>query len=314
MSLIDEGLLDRFMDNLGALNIFMRAAEARSFTDAGRQFGVSSSAIGKTIARLEERLGVRLFHRSTRSITLTQEGAMFLESCRRIFAEIEIAERELAQTKNAPNGKLRVSMPLVGVLMIPVLAQFMEAYPEIELDLDFSDRMVNVIDDGFDVVVRTGEISDSRLMARTLGTFRLKLIGAPSYFARRGMPARPEDLKTHACLHHKFPTIGKLERWPLKPNEDGSELDLPTTAAASTIEPLIHLAEQGSGIICVPDFAVHEQIMRGSLVSVLDDYVDHIGWFRAVWPSSRYLSPKVRVFVDFLVAHLFPEQGGLVQR
>ena len=167
------------MDNLGSLNIFMRAAEARSFTDAGRQFGVSSSAIGKTIARLEERLGVRLFHRSTRSITLTQEGAMFLESCRRIFAEIEMAERELAQTKSAPSGKLRVSMPLLGMLMIPVLGRFMAAYPDIQLDLDFNDHMVNVIDDGFDVVVRTGEISDSRLMARTLGNFKLQLIGRP---------------------------------------------------------------------------------------------------------------------------------------
>jgi DNA-binding transcriptional LysR family regulator len=299
------------MDNLGSLNIFMRAAEARSFTDAARQFGVSSSAIGKTIARLEERLGVRLFHRSTRSITLTQEGAMFLESCRRIFAEIDMAERELAQTKSAPNGKLRVSLPLVGMLMIPLLGQFMAAYPEIELDLDFNDRMVNVIDDGFDVVVRTGDISDSRLMARTLGTFKLKLVGSPAYFARAGTPQTPEDLKTHACLHHKFPTIGKLERWPLRPNADGSELDLPTTAAASTIEPLIHLAEQGCGITCVPDFAVYQQIVQGQLVSVLDDYIDHNGWFRAVWPSSRYLSPKVRVFVDFLVAHLFPEQGGL---
>ena len=299
------------MDNLGSLNIFMRAAEARSFTDAGRQFGVSSSAIGKTIARLEERLGVRLFHRSTRSITLTQEGAMFLESCRRIFAEIEMAERELAQTKSAPSGKLRVSMPLLGMLMIPVLGRFMAAYPDIQLDLDFNDHMVNVIDDGFDVVVRTGEISDSRLMARTLGNFKLQLIGSPAYFARAGTPQRPEDLKTHACLHHKFPTNGKLERWPLKPNQDGTELNLPTTAAVSTIEPLIHLAEQSCGIICIPDFAVHQQITQGTLVSVLDEYVEHIGIFRAVWPSSRYLSPKVRVLVDFLVANLFPEQGGL---
>jgi DNA-binding transcriptional LysR family regulator len=302
--------MELHMDNLGALNVFVRVAEARSFTDAGRQVGVSSSAVGKAIARLEERLGVRLFHRSTRSITLTQEGSMFLESCRRIFAEIELAERELAQTKNAPSGRLRVSLPLVGML-IPTLGQFMAAYPDIELDLDFNDRMVNVIDDGFDVVVRTGEVSDSRLMVRTLGAFKLTLVGSPDYFARAGIPARPEDLRNHACLQHKFPTIGKLERWPLRPNEDGTELELPTTAAASTIEPLIKLAEQGRGITCVPDFTVHRQLMEGSLVSVLDEYVDHVGWFRAVWPSSRYLSPKVRVFVDFLVENLFPKQGGI---
>jgi DNA-binding transcriptional LysR family regulator len=302
------------MDNLGALNVFVRAAETRSFTDAGRQLGVSSSAVGKAIARLEERLGVRLFHRSTRSITLTQEGSLFLESCRRIFSEIDMAERELAQTKSAPSGKLRVSLPLVGMLLMPTLSRFMAAYPEIELDLDFNDRMVNVIDDGFDVVVRTGEVSDSRLMARTLGTFKLQLIGSPAYFARAGTPRKPDDLRKHVCLHHKFPTIGKLERWPLRPDASGNEVDLPNSGAVSTIEPLIHLAEHDRGIICVPDFAVHKQLKEGTLVSVLDDYIDHVGWFRAVWPSSRYLSPKVRVFVDFMVEHLFPHQNGRVKK
>ncbi|WP_394779313.1 LysR family transcriptional regulator [Undibacterium sp.] len=299
------------MDNLGALNVFVRAAEARSFTEAGRQLGVSSSAVGKAIARLEERLGVRLFHRSTRSITLTHEGAVFLESCRRIFSEIEVAEMELAQIKRAPSGRLRVSLPLVGILLMPVMGRFMAAYPDIELDLDFTDRMVNVIDDGFDVVVRTGEVSDSRLIAHILGTFSLRLIGSRDYFARAGIPKAPADLKTHACLHHKFPSTGKLERWPLRPDADGNDVELPTTMVASTLEPLIHLAEQGLGIICVPDFFVREQLADGSLVSVLENYIEHTGWFRAVWPSSRYLSPKVRVFVDFLVEHVFPKDAAL---
>src|SRR5579863_2133944 len=127
-----------WMDSLGALNAFVRAAEARSFTVAGRQLGVSSSAIGKAIARMEERLGARLFHRSTRSITLTAEGALFLERCRRIFAEIEAAELELSQMQEAPRGTLRVSLPLAGTLMMPTLVAFMRAYPEIMLDLDFS--------------------------------------------------------------------------------------------------------------------------------------------------------------------------------
>jgi DNA-binding transcriptional LysR family regulator len=295
------------MDNVAALNVFVRAAETRSFTEAGRQLGVSSSAIGKAIARLEERLAVRLFHRSTRSIALTQEGALFLESCRRIFAEIETAELELAQIKRAPSGTLRVSLPLVGMLLMPTLSRFITAYPEVELDLDFTDRMVNVIDDGFDVVVRTGEVSDSRLMARTLGKFTHRLVGSPDYFARAGVPLKPEDLKHHACLHHKFPTIGKLKHWPLMQDVTGTELDLPSAVVASTLEPLIHLAELGRGITCVPDFSVRRQIAQGSLVSVLEEFIDHTGWFRAVWPSSRYLSPKVRVFVDFLAEHLFPK-------
>src|SRR6201995_5629408 len=157
------------MDSLGSLNVFVRAAEARSFTVAGRQLGVSSSAVGKAVARLEERLGVRLFHRSTRSITMTAEGALFLERCRRIFSEIEAAELELSQTHEAPRGILRVSLPLVGVLMMPALVAFMRAYPEIILDLDFSDRVVDVIEEGFDAVVRFAAPWGSGLLGRGVG-------------------------------------------------------------------------------------------------------------------------------------------------
>ncbi|MCP3164302.1 LysR family transcriptional regulator [Myxococcus qinghaiensis] len=291
------------MDSLGSLNAFVQAADARSFTLAGRQLGVSSSAIGKAVARLEERLGVRLFHRSTRTITLTPEGSLFLERCRRIFCEIEAAELELAQTQGAPRGRLRVSMPIVGMLMMPTLSAFMRAYPDIELDLDFSDRLVDVIEEGFDGVVRAGEVSDSRLMARVLGTFRLTLVGSPDYLARRGTPRKPEDLKSHACLHHRFATNGKLERWPLRRGR--KELELPTTAAVNTIEPLIFMAEQGLGITCLPDFAIRRQLADGSLVTVLEQHSQHQGTFRMLWPSSRYLSPKLRVFVDFMAKHLF---------
>ncbi|MFY2561152.1 LysR family transcriptional regulator [Corallococcus terminator] len=291
------------MDSLGSLNAFVQAADARSFTQAGRQLGVSSSAIGKAVARLEERLGVRLFHRSTRTITLTPEGSLFLERCRRIFCEIEAAELELAQTQGAPRGRLRVSMPIVGMLMMPTLSAFMRAYPDIELDLDFSDRLVDVIDEGFDGVVRAGEVSDSRLMARVLGSFRLTLVGSPDYLARRGTPRKPEDLQSHACLHHRFATNGKLERWPLKRGR--KELELPTTAVVNTIEPLIFMAEQGLGITCLPDFAIRRQLADGSLVAVLEQHTQHQGTFRMLWPSSRYLSPKLRVFVDFMAKHLF---------
>jgi DNA-binding transcriptional LysR family regulator len=291
------------MDSLGSLNAFVQAADARSFTVAGRKLGVSSSAIGKAVARLEERLAVRLFHRSTRTITLTPEGALFLERCRRIFCEIEAAELELAQTQGSPRGKLRVSMPLAGMLMMPTLSAFMRAYPDIELDLDFSDRLVDVIDEGFDGVVRAGEVSDSRLMARTLGTFRLMLVGSPGYFARKGTPRKPEDLAGHACLHHRFATNGKLERWPLRRGR--KDFELPTTAVANTIEPLIYMAEQGLGITCLPDFAIRRQLAEGTLVSVLDSHTHHSGTFRMLWPSSRYLSPKLRVFVDFMAKNLF---------
>jgi DNA-binding transcriptional LysR family regulator len=295
------------LDNVGALEVFVRAADSRNFTDAGRQLSLSSSAVGKTIARLEERLSVRLFHRSTRSISLTHEGALFLESCRRILSEIEAVETEFAQTKGEPRGKLRVSLPLVGELMTPTLSQFMREYPEIALDLDFTDHLVDVIEGGYDVVVRTGKPVDSRLMSRTLGAYRLKVVGSPAYFAKAGTPTIPDDLVAHSCLHHKYPTTGKLQRWPFKKSV-GADVVLPIAAAVSTFEPLISLAEHGVGIACVPDFAIREQIATGSLVSILDEYIEHRGAFHIAWPSSRHLSPKLRVFVDFLVERLFSPQ------
>jgi DNA-binding transcriptional LysR family regulator len=291
------------MDSLGSLNAFVRAAEARSFTVAGRQLGVSSSAVGKAVARMEERLGVRLLHRSTRSITLTAEGALFLERCRRIFSE-------LSQTHEAPRGTLRVSLPLAGMLMMPTLAAFMRAYPEIKLDLDFSDRVVDVIEEGFDAVVRFADVGDSRLMSRALGTYRRRLVAAPAYLAAKGVPLTPDDLRAHACLHHKFPTSGKFERWPLRGEHAGIESELPKTAVASTLEPLICMAEQGLGIAYMPDFAISRQLREGLLVTVLDDYTDRSGPLRVLWPSNRHLAPKLRAFVDFLAAILVPAVEG----
>jgi DNA-binding transcriptional LysR family regulator len=298
------------MDSLGSLNAFLRAAEARSFTVAGRQLGVSSSAIGKAVARMEERLGVRLFHRSTRSITLTAEGALFLERCRRIFSEIEAAELELSQTQEAPRGTLRVGLSLAGMLMMPTLVAFMRAYPEIMLDLDFSDRVVDVIEEGFDAVVRFADAGDSRLMSRALGMYRRRLVAAPAYLAAKGVPLTQDDLKAHACLHHRFPTSGRFERWPLRPEHAGIESELPRTAVASTVEPLIFMAEQGMGIAYLPDFAIGRQLREGLLVTVLDDYTVRSGPLRVLWPSSRHLAPKLRVFVDFLAANLLPAVEG----
>jgi DNA-binding transcriptional LysR family regulator len=298
------------MDSLGSLNAFVRAAETRSFTVAGRQLGVSSSAIGKSVARMEERLGVRLFHRSTRSITLTAEGALFLDRCRRIFSEIEAAELELSQTHEAPRGTLRVGLPLVGMLMIPTLAAFMRTYPEIMLDLDFSDRIIDVIEEGFDAVVRFADAGDTRLMSRALGTYRRRLVAAPAYLAAKGIPKNPDDLKAHACLHHRFPTSRRFEQWPLPPEHAGVEIELPKTAVASTLEPLIYMAEQGLGIAYLPDFAIGRQLREGLLVTVLDDYTDRSGPLRVLWPSSRHLAPKLRAFVDFLAANLIPAVEG----
>jgi DNA-binding transcriptional LysR family regulator len=294
------------MDHMSGMVIFTRAAETLSFAEAGRQLGLSASAIGKAVARLEARLGVRLFHRSTRSVNLTPEGELFLARCQRILSEIEEAESELAISRAKPTGRLRVSIPLVGTLLMPVLSAFMRRYPEVQLDMDFSDRIVDVIDDGFDVVLRTGNAVDSQLTMRTLGHYSHVIVGSPAYLAQHGAPRAPEALAAHACLQHRFPRTGRLRPWVFTRNGEVFEVELASTAIASAVEPLIALAAEGLGLASVPDFAVREQLANGSLVTVLQEFTRESIAFQALWPSGRMTPPKVRVFVDFINAHLFP--------
>ncbi|SDS24301.1 transcriptional regulator, LysR family [Pseudomonas oryzae] len=292
------------MDHLGALGAFVQAAETRSFTEAGRRLGVSSSAIGKAVARLEERLGVRLFHRSTRAITLTAEGSLFLQRCHRVFAELEVAERELTQAAGKPQGKLRISLPQLGVRLMPHLIAFQQAYPAIELELDFSDRLVNVIEEGFDAVMRIGEVQDSRLVMRALSGFGHRLVAAPSYLAQHGMPSHPLELSTHACLHYRYPTSGKLDPWPLVERGEPLHLDLPQTAVTNAIDPLLAMAEAGQGIACLPDFVVADAIAKGVLLALLAPYVEDRRTLSILWPSSRQPLPKIKAFVNFIAERL----------
>lgn len=292
------------MDSLSGISMFVLVAETRSFTKAGQQFGVSSSAVGKSIARMEERLAVRLFHRSTRSITLTAEGALFLERCRRILGEVEAAEAELSEVAGAPRGRLRVSTPQLTGLVMPALDAFMQRYPDIALDIDLSDRMVDVIEEGFDAVIRTGEQHDSRLTARRLGACHQVMVASPAYLAQRGVPQHPRELAQHSCLLHKFPATGKLERWPFRLPDGEPEPLLPERLTCNTIEAITYAAKQHKGIAFLPTFIVRDELASGELVTVLDDFMDKTVTFWVLWPSSRYASPKLRVFIDFLQQNL----------
>lgn len=292
------------MDSLGAIHSFVLAADAESFTDAGRKLGVSASAVSKAVQRLEERLGARLFHRSTRSITLTPEGTMFVERGRRILCEFEAAETELSQIQATPQGKLRISLPSMGMVFTPKFAAFKQLHPRIELDLEYTDRVVDIIDEGFDVVIRTGEHADSRLMTRRLGEYRRAIIGSPSYFREAGIPDTPEDLARHVCLIYRFGTTGKLDRWPL--GRDGTPVDVPLVSSmvVNTLEPQIALAESGLGLACVPEIAVARQLQEGTLVSVLEPFLQTRTKISVMWPTSRHISPKLRAFVDYISAEM----------
>lgn len=298
------------MDSVHGFMVFVQVAETRSFVAAGRQLGISASAVGKSVARLENRLKVRLFHRSTRSMTLTAEGQLFLERSRRILDEIEAAGRELSQVDATPRGRLRISLPLASSLMLPALGAFMQAYPDIELDLDFSDRLVDVIEEGFDAVIRTGPPTDSRLSARRLGSFRSVPVASPDYLARYGIPRTPADLATHRCLHYRFPNTGKLETWDLDADVGDPLPRLPISMSCNTMETRVAFALQGLGIAYLPEFAVRDALSDGRLQVVLGAYARRRGVFHILWPASPHPLPKIRALVDFLSARVFPETGA----
>lgn len=290
------------MDQFGAIGAFVQSAETLSFTQAGQRLGLSSSAIGKAISRLEAELGVRLFHRSTRSIRLTAEGSLFLQRCYRIIGEFDQARLEMTEAVGKPRGKLRIGLPQLGIHFMPHFIAFQQHFPEIELELDFSDRLMNLIDEGFDAVMRIGEVSDSRLTIRKLNGYEHRLVAAPTYLDRHGTPSVPADLADHSCLRYRYPTSGKLAPWPLI--SDGEALDLPQSATTNTVDSLMVMAEAGLGIAFLPDFLVAGAIAEGRLAALLDDHVSDHRSFCILWPSSRQSQPRIKAFVDFIAGRL----------
>jgi DNA-binding transcriptional LysR family regulator len=292
------------MDSFSGLESFVRAADLLSFAEAGRALGISASAVGKNVARLEQQLGLRLFQRTTRQVRLTQEGALFHERCRRILDELHDARAAMQAAAEAPRGRLRVSLPTIGYrFLLPVLPEFQALYPEIDLDLDFNDHLVDVVEAGLDVVIRSGELADSRLVARRLGPFRFILAGSPAYLAERGMPQSPADLARHSCLRYRFLGSGKLEEWVLP----GLPPHLPVALVCNNMEAMLGAAVAGMGLAYMPDFLARDALGRGELQRVLAEDLTHTGQFSALWASSRQLSPKVRAFVDFVGERLFKE-------
>ncbi|MGK5049217.1 LysR family transcriptional regulator [Janthinobacterium sp. GB4P2] len=290
------------VDNLSGVALFVQLAQAGSFVAAARQAGISPSAVSKSLARLELRLGARLFQRSTRQLSLTAEGKLFLARSETILAEMQAAQEELAGHL-APHGRLRLGLPELGGLFLPALADFTQLHPAIALDLDFSDALADVVGDGFDAVIRIGAPRDSRLAARKLGQFRSCLVASPPYLARHGTPSHPLDLPQHACLHYRFRHSGKIEQWQLRQDDGEIAPDLPQSMICNNVEARLHFARQGLGIAWLPDFHVRSALDDGSLVEVLRDYAitdhpAHSCWL--LWPSGPHLAPKVRALVDFL--------------
>lgn len=298
------------MNTLNGLLAFVKTVDLGSFVAASRVLEISPSAVGKSVARLEQDMGVRLLQRSTRRIQLTEEGLAFHERCRRILDDLDDARAMLSRAMEKPRGRLRVSVPIVGYhFLMPVIPDFLARHPEVELDINFSDRAVDLIEEGMDIAIRSGELPDSRLVSRPLQTFRLQLWASPAYLARRGTPLSLRDLEQHVAVRFRHPDSGKLLEWPMLPSASGLEPRARTALACNNIEAVLDAALRGVGIACMPDFLARSRMPHALLQPVLSDQIGASGQYRALWPSSRHLSPKVRVFLDHLAARLHaPEQ------
>lgn len=289
------------MDRLSGLLAFVRTAELGSFVAAGRALGLSASAVGKGITRLEQQLSVRLFQRSTRSLRLTDEGSEFLERCRRILDDLEDAQATISRSTEKPRGHLRISTPMVTYhLLLPIIPEFLARYPDIDLDIDFNDHMVDLIDLGVDVAIRSGALSDSRFMSRPLRPVQMLICAAPSYLEKHGTPKCTQELAGHHAIRFRFPNSGKLQELPLTLASGQSEPRTQTVFTCNNMEALRGATISGLGIGCMPDFLAREPLADGTLKTILEEAIQSSNPLSLVWPSSRHLSPKVRVFVDFV--------------
>jgi DNA-binding transcriptional LysR family regulator len=288
-------------NQLDSMALFTRVVEAGSFSAAARETGQSKSAVSKRIARLENRLGVRLLNRTTRRLSLTEPGRTFYDGCRRMVSEAEAAEREVLYLSGAPRGTLRVNAPMsFGALHVaPALGEFMRRYPELSVDLVLDDREVDLVEEGFDVGVRIKVLADSSLVARRLAPSRRVVCAAPGYLQAHGTPEAPEDLLRHGCLFYSYQAAGRLWRFRGPPGD--RHVRVSGRLTANNGEALLAAALAGMGLIFMPTFIAGEDLRAGRLRWVMREWNDAEDVsIHAIYPASRNLSPKVRVFVDFL--------------
>nr|MBP8194925.1 LysR family transcriptional regulator [Azonexus sp.] len=281
-------------------------AELGSFAGAAQQLGVARSVVTRQIAGLEAHLGVKLMARSTRRLTLTSAGTAYLEKCRVILNLVEAAEIGVAEERQTPRGNIRISLPLSFGLkrLAPLLLDFSQRYPEVALDMDYSDRRVNLIEEGIDLSIRVTRRLDAGDVARRIGTSRMRVLASPDYLSRHGQPAHPAELAHHVCLGYtnagaattwQFVVDGQLENFPIRSRINANNGDVLTEAAA-----------QGLGIACQPDFIAGSFIAAGRVVEILVDYPGPELGIYAMLPSNRHIPHRVRVLMDFLAARLAP--------
>ncbi len=289
------------MDKLSSLRAFVKVVESGSFAEAGRQLRLSRSAISKYIGELEQSLGVQLIVRTTRHASPTETGQRYFERAVSILAELVAADQAVSQSQAAPRGLLRVNAPMsFGTMRLgPVVADFMAQYPELQLQIVLSDDLLDPVQDGFDVTLRIAELESSSLVARRIMPVERVICAAPAYLTRHGAPESPEDLRRHTSLTYGFLLTGN--QWKLT-GADGDHWIQPAwTLCVNNAEVLRDVAIRGQGIALIPRFIAAEALASGELTAILPDYAAPSLALYAIYPPTRHLSVKVRLFIDFLV-------------
>lgn len=293
---------------LGSIEQFCKAAELGSFTAAAEFFGVTPAAVSRSISRLEQRLGVRLFSRTTRSIKVTNEGELYRKECQLALDQIAEAERAITGAQTVPSGLLRISVSAAyGTFrLLPLMPRFTAAYPQIDIELSISDKIIDFVDEGFDLAIRLGIQRDSRLVAYKLEDVFVGVFGTPAYLKKKGTPRSLADLEAHDCIQYISPNTGRPLIWLFR-GAHGEEIDYLARSRMRILNDAlgcIAWVNAGGGLYQTYRFAAADAVKRGDLVEVLQDHAGRSRPFSILYPQNRHLSAKVRAFVDFLRATL----------
>ncbi len=293
--------------DLNQLVIFAKVVETRSFTAAGRSLGLPKSTVSRKVAQLEERLGVQLLQRTTRKLSLTEVGAAFYERCARISTEIDEAEQAVMHMHRDPRGLLRLTAPpeFGTAFLSEVISEYLVAYPKVDIELELTERAVDMIEEGFDLSIRVNRLPDATLIARELGPIQRHLVASPEYLQRRGVPERPEELESHDLVVLGNPRRGVA--FELR-GLDGEIL--PISARPRLIVNSMGMLREavlaGVGVGMLPAFKCAEDLQRARLRSFLHDWTRTDAAIHALYPTSRHLSAKVRTFLDYIADRLDP--------
>lgn len=295
------------MDRWSAMDAFVRVVETGSFVAAAERLGISTSSLSRLIAELEQHLGARLLNRTTRRLSLTESGQSYYERCVVLLADLAEAEALAGQAAAEPRGTIRLtcSFSMAEQRVAPAIAAFSEAHAQVKFELVVSDRMVDLVEEGFDLAIRVGSVGGETLVARRLGSTQAVLCAAPSYIARNGMPSSPQDLTRFNTLTYAYASAPRL--WVFTDRKgQAHEVRVAGTLHANSGDALRSAAIGGLGIIYEPEFLLQDALRQGQLVRLLPEYEGFRGVIWAVYPSRRHLSLKVRLFVDHIAAVFAP--------